>query len=242
MFVRNKFVSKVGFLYLFPPVASGTLMHCSSHNNTLHVIHMIHSFWKVCFDWPNVLSHAFTTVCFVTYSEHSFAVPSTTRELPEDYVQLVKRVHESGGYGSRGYAIFLFSCYYCFHISQPWNLLICLFVIPKDTCMTGKEKKQTKTCCVLTQLLSLLECFMLLQRWLSSISSFISVVRNLLQLAAFSKFKSLLFLSFCHYLLNKHHTTIVIACTALWCLLHKQSINEQNLCYMPNLTAYFMLS
>ncbi|KAK8490269.1 hypothetical protein V6N11_048195 [Hibiscus sabdariffa] len=29
--------------------------------------------------------------------------PSTTRELPEDYVELVKRVHESGGYGSRGY-------------------------------------------------------------------------------------------------------------------------------------------
>lgn len=30
-------------------------------------------------------------------------VPSTTRELPEDYVELVKNVHESGGYGSRGY-------------------------------------------------------------------------------------------------------------------------------------------
>ncbi|CAN0924536.1 Phenylalanine--tRNA ligase alpha subunit, cytoplasmic [Linum grandiflorum] len=30
-------------------------------------------------------------------------VPSTTRELPEDYVQRVKDVHESGGYGSRGY-------------------------------------------------------------------------------------------------------------------------------------------
>lgn len=29
--------------------------------------------------------------------------PSTTRELPEDYVERVKRVHESGGYGSRGY-------------------------------------------------------------------------------------------------------------------------------------------
>ncbi|XVE66970.1 hypothetical protein DITRI_Ditri08aG0122400 [Diplodiscus trichospermus] len=29
--------------------------------------------------------------------------PSTTRRLPEDYVELVKRVHESGGYGSRGY-------------------------------------------------------------------------------------------------------------------------------------------
>ncbi|KAJ0239238.1 Phenylalanine--tRNA ligase alpha subunit [Hirschfeldia incana] len=29
--------------------------------------------------------------------------PSTTRELPEDYVERVKQVHESGGYGSRGY-------------------------------------------------------------------------------------------------------------------------------------------
>lgn len=30
-------------------------------------------------------------------------VPSTTRQLPEDYVERVKRVHESGGYGSKGY-------------------------------------------------------------------------------------------------------------------------------------------
>ncbi|KAG6777848.1 hypothetical protein POTOM_017686 [Populus tomentosa] len=29
--------------------------------------------------------------------------PETTKQLPEDYVELVKRVHESGGYGSRGY-------------------------------------------------------------------------------------------------------------------------------------------
>ncbi|GLT86228.1 hypothetical protein SLE2022_043820 [Rubroshorea leprosula] len=29
--------------------------------------------------------------------------PSTTRKLPEEYVELVKRVHEDGGYGSRGY-------------------------------------------------------------------------------------------------------------------------------------------
>ncbi|KAI4295525.1 hypothetical protein L6164_035565 [Bauhinia variegata] len=29
--------------------------------------------------------------------------PKTTKELPEDYVQRVKQVHESGGYGSRGY-------------------------------------------------------------------------------------------------------------------------------------------
>lgn len=31
-------------------------------------------------------------------------VPSTTKTLPEDYVERVKGVHESGGYGSRGYA------------------------------------------------------------------------------------------------------------------------------------------
>lgn len=30
-------------------------------------------------------------------------VPSTTKQLPEDYVERVKQVHESGGYGSRGY-------------------------------------------------------------------------------------------------------------------------------------------
>ncbi|XXG42435.1 hypothetical protein AAC387_Pa01g2717 [Persea americana] len=30
-------------------------------------------------------------------------VPPTTRQLPEDYVETVKRVHESGGYGSQGY-------------------------------------------------------------------------------------------------------------------------------------------
>uniref|UniRef100_A0A6N2L5N1 phenylalanine--tRNA ligase n=1 Tax=Salix viminalis TaxID=40686 RepID=A0A6N2L5N1_SALVM len=29
--------------------------------------------------------------------------PATTKQLPEDYVETVKRVHESGGYGSRGY-------------------------------------------------------------------------------------------------------------------------------------------
>ncbi|KAK4791925.1 hypothetical protein SAY86_022360 [Trapa natans] len=30
--------------------------------------------------------------------------PSTIKQLPEDYVERVKEIHESGGYGSRGYA------------------------------------------------------------------------------------------------------------------------------------------
>jgi len=34
---------------------------------------------------------------------HISAAPSTTKILPEDYVLRVTQVHESGGYGSRGY-------------------------------------------------------------------------------------------------------------------------------------------
>ncbi|XP_047324466.1 phenylalanine--tRNA ligase alpha subunit, cytoplasmic-like [Impatiens glandulifera] len=30
-------------------------------------------------------------------------VPSTTKTLPEDYVERVKNIHEYGGHGSRGY-------------------------------------------------------------------------------------------------------------------------------------------
>lgn len=43
--------------------------------------------------------------------------PSTTKELPEDYVERVKRVHESGGYDSRGYA---FSDFQLF-ITKAWR-------------------------------------------------------------------------------------------------------------------------
>ena len=32
-------------------------------------------------------------------------VPSSTKMLPEDYVERVKEIHESGGYQSRGYGI-----------------------------------------------------------------------------------------------------------------------------------------
>lgn len=35
-----------------------------------------------------------------------FVEPSTTKWLPEDYVERVKQIHESGGYGSRGYVIY----------------------------------------------------------------------------------------------------------------------------------------
>ena len=33
----------------------------------------------------------------------NFAAPATTQQLPEDYLEKVKQVHQSGGYGSKGY-------------------------------------------------------------------------------------------------------------------------------------------
>lgn len=93
------------FLF-FSSVAFGISMHYSSHNSILLVIHMIPSFLKVeCFDirlsFPWFCSEFAVVTCFV------FAAPSTTRYLPEDYVERVKCVHESGGYGSKGYVIML---------------------------------------------------------------------------------------------------------------------------------------
>lgn len=98
--------------------ASGTLTPCSSRNNTLPVMHMTHSTWKVC--WLDFLN---CYIRFPTIHEKinknnpvSFwlslvihmPAPSTTKELPEDYVERVKRVHECGGYGSRGYDILIY--------------------------------------------------------------------------------------------------------------------------------------
>jgi hypothetical protein len=76
-------------------------MHCFSHNNILPAIHMIPSFLKVCLKWFPIHNslHLFSD----GYSAYKSVAPETTKQLPEDYVELVKRVHESGGYGSRGY-------------------------------------------------------------------------------------------------------------------------------------------
>lgn len=53
-----------------------------------------------------------------------FAVPSTTLSLPEDYLNRVKEMHESGGYGSKGYVIFYFvSCKYIKEI-------FCIYILP----------------------------------------------------------------------------------------------------------------
>lgn len=84
--------------------ASGTLMSCSSPNNTLLEIHMTPFFWKV----SRILIFSNTSQIFfdsILSTCDTSAAPSTTKELPEDYVQRVKQVHESGGYGSRGYEL-----------------------------------------------------------------------------------------------------------------------------------------
>lgn len=96
---------------------------------------------------------------------HSCIVPSTTKELPEDYVERVKRVHESGGYGSRGYGIFFvylssnifwISLHNLFNESFKW--CFCFSALAAMN-MIGAERKQTKTFCVHTQQLCQPGCF-----------------------------------------------------------------------------------
>jgi hypothetical protein len=82
--------------------ASGTSILCSNPNNIQLVIPMIHSFWKVSkiLIFFNSIQIFFASILSTFYTS---AAPSTTKELPEDYVQRVKQIHESGGYESRGY-------------------------------------------------------------------------------------------------------------------------------------------
>lgn len=84
--------------------AFGILMSFSSRNSILPVIHMIRSFLKVCFTWLFSLNSVqYGSILIYFFPGTLPLAPSTTNTLPEDYVERVKRVHESGGYGSRGY-------------------------------------------------------------------------------------------------------------------------------------------
>ena len=47
--------------------------------------------------------------------------PETTKQLPEDYVELVKRVHESGGYGSRGYDFSLLIYFFHYYVNDLFS-------------------------------------------------------------------------------------------------------------------------
>ena len=86
----------------------------------------------------------------------SFIAPSTTKMLPEDYVERVKHVHEHGGYGSRGYVIFFFLfSNLIFELSMHYKKIFC----PVDMDMIGKGRKQTRTYCELTPLLFPQGCF-----------------------------------------------------------------------------------
>ena len=62
---------------------------------------------------------------------HSCIAPSTTKELPEGYVERVKHVHDSGGYGSRGYGIFvIYLSSYLFFISLHQLFIYLFFICP----------------------------------------------------------------------------------------------------------------
>ena len=82
------------------------------------------------------------------------AVPSTTRELPEDYLQKVKQVHEIGGYGSKGYAIV-----YVIDYVMLVNKFLTNVLFSTDIGTSGKGRKRRKICSELTRPQFLQECF-----------------------------------------------------------------------------------
>lgn len=87
-------------------VASGILMRYSNRNNTLPVTRMTPSSWRVC-TFINI-----SALCIIhakpIKNVYTFlvAAPGSTKDLPEDYLARVKLVHESGGYGSKGFNSF----------------------------------------------------------------------------------------------------------------------------------------
>ena len=100
---------------------------------------------------------------------HSCIAPSTTKELPEGYVEWVKHVHDSGGYGSRGYGIFvIYLSSYLFFISinqlfqeafKCTFLFIYFLSALVGVNMIGAKRKQTKTFCEITKQLCRPGCF-----------------------------------------------------------------------------------
>lgn len=90
-------------------------------------------------------------------------VPSSTKILPEDYVERVKKIHEFGGYQSRGYGSIL-----PILNSMPLTLVKVLTFLDSvfnrasclDMGMIGKERKRTRIFCGHTLLLFRQECCM----------------------------------------------------------------------------------
>lgn len=91
---------------------------------------------------------------------HSHIVPAITKELPEDYVERVKRVHESGGYGSRGYDIFfhIYSviCFGCLFIIHSIIILPCRYEYDWNRDEAIKNLLRTHTTAISTRMLYLL--------------------------------------------------------------------------------------
>lgn len=95
--------------------ASGTSMHSSSLNNIQLGILMTLFSWKVsCRDfqfvictklfWPtfDTVINNYLCLNISSWNVTASAAPARTVELPEDYLERVKKTHEEGGYGSIG--------------------------------------------------------------------------------------------------------------------------------------------
>lgn len=135
-------------------VASGILMRYSNRNNTLPVTRMTPSSWRV---WTFINISALCIINAKPIKNDLVAAPGSTKDLPEDYLARVKLVHESGGYGSKGFNSFPPFCFVS-NSDISLNIYLWLELGYLGMAMIGKEKKQRKTSYVLTLQLFLQEC------------------------------------------------------------------------------------
>lgn len=137
-------------------VASGILMHYSNRNNTLPVTRMIPSSWKVC----TLIKYSALCIIHVKPIKYVYtclvAVPEFTKDLPEDYLKRVKLVHESGGYGSKGFNIcplFVFESDIFVHIIADLKVVIFRYGYDWKREEAEKNLLRTHTTAVSTRML-----------------------------------------------------------------------------------------
>ena len=113
----------------------------------------------------DLISWTFPSGFLLIFICHSCIAPSTTKELPEGYVERVKHVHDSRGYGIfviyLSSNLFLISLHQLFQEAFKCTFLFIYYYLSTlvGMNMIGAERKQTKTFCEITKQLCQLGCF-----------------------------------------------------------------------------------
>ena len=182
-FVPLKFIRFPKFLLYFLPLGYQLLNHNTLKVQFLHALLLLVSVSLTASGHPacdlydaiylkglfDLISWTVPPGFLLIFTCHSCIAPSTTKELPEGYVEWVKHVHDSGGYGSRGYGIFVIYLSSNLFLISLHQLLQEAFKCPflfiyflsalVGMNMIGAKRKQTKTFCEITKQLCRPGCF-----------------------------------------------------------------------------------